>query len=61
MSIALNAQKELCVVQKAGGVAMEPDAILQLLEVGVMKVKELDSLVEEALAADFSTRVVEVR
>lgn len=61
MSIALNAQRELCVLQKAGGVPMEPDAILRLLEVGVVKVKELDRLVEQALAADFATRVVEVR
>ncbi|KZV95603.1 ribosomal protein S5 domain 2-like protein [Exidia glandulosa HHB12029] len=61
MSIALNAQKELCVLQKAGGVAMEADAILKLLEIGVMKAKELDKLIEEALAADFATRVVEVR
>ncbi|EJD55230.1 ribosomal protein S5 domain 2-like protein [Auricularia subglabra TFB-10046 SS5] len=61
MSIALNAQRELCVVQKAGGVPLEADAILKLLEIGVLKVKELDQLVEQALSADFATRVVEVR
>jgi len=61
MSLAMNAQRELCVLAKAGGVPMEPDAILRLLEVAVLKVKELDKAVEEALAADFGTRVVEVR
>ncbi|KAH7104502.1 ribosomal protein S5 domain 2-like protein [Auriculariales sp. MPI-PUGE-AT-0066] len=61
MTLALNVQRELCVVQKAGGVPMEPNKILNLLEIGVRKVKELDKAVEDALAVDFASRVVEVR
>jgi exosome complex component RRP45 len=36
MSLALNAQRELCVVQKAGGVPLPADEILKL--VGKVKV-----------------------
>lgn len=61
MSIALNAQKELCVIQKAGGVPLEPDEIVKIIDVAVVKVKELDKLVEARLAEDWKGRTVEVR
>ena len=61
ISIALNAQRELCVVQKAGGVPMEQDEIMRIINVGIAKVKDLDALVETRLKEDWAGRVVEVR
>ncbi|GJJ11198.1 hypothetical protein Clacol_005430 [Clathrus columnatus] len=54
VSLALNAQKELCVVQKAGGVPLAPQDFLHLVAIGVERVKQLDTIVEEALANDFT-------
>ena len=61
MSISLNAQRELCVVQKAGGVPLAPDEVLRIINVAVGKAKELDRLVEQRLKEDWATRNVEVR
>lgn len=61
LSIALNAQRELCVVQKAGGVSLTPDEVLRIIDVAVQKAKELDMLVEKRLQEDWATRHVEVR
>ncbi|KAF8579648.1 ribosomal protein S5 domain 2-like protein [Ramaria rubella] len=61
MTLSLNAQRELCVLQKAGGVPLAVDTILRLVEVGVQKVKELDLVVEEALREDWKGRRIEVR
>lgn len=60
MSIALNAQRELCVVQKAGGVPLSPMEILRIVAVSTEKSKELDRLVRERLEDDWKTRDVEV-
>lgn len=60
-SIALNAQKEICVIQKLGGVPLENEEILQLVNVSVEKAKELHGLVEARLTADWLNRKVEVR
>ena len=61
MSIALNAQKEICVLQKLGGVPQETEDLLRLVEVAVTQAKELSTFVDAQLAADWSTRKVEVR
>ena len=61
MSVALNVQRELCVVQKAGGVPLEPDEVIRVIDIAVGKVKELDRLVETTLAEDWNGRTVEVR
>ncbi|KAJ7220064.1 ribosomal protein S5 domain 2-type protein [Mycena pura] len=60
MSIALNAQRELCVVQKLGGVPLGMDEILRLVDVAVRKAKELDQLVGERLKEDWLGRNVEL-
>jgi exosome complex component RRP45 len=60
MSIALNAQRELCVVQKAGGVPLSPAEILRIVSVATEKSKELDMFVKERLEGDWKTRDVEV-
>ena len=61
MSIALNAQKELCVVQKFGGVPLSADHLLAYINTAVTKAKELDTIVEENLRRDWAGRRVEVR
>ncbi|KAF9814262.1 hypothetical protein IEO21_05201 [Rhodonia placenta] len=60
LSIALNAQRELCVVQKAGGVPLDPNEVLRIVDIAVGKVKELDGIVEARLKEDWAGRVVEV-
>ncbi|KAK0210449.1 ribosomal protein S5 domain 2-type protein [Desarmillaria ectypa] len=61
MSIALNAQRELCVVQKMGGVPLATEDVLKIINIAVTKVKELDALVEGSLREDWKGRHVEVR
>ena len=61
VSIALNAQKELCVLQKLGGVPLTTDEILKLIDIAVTKAKETNSLVEARLQEDWLGRKVEVR
>ncbi|KAF9268876.1 ribosomal protein S5 domain 2-like protein [Marasmius fiardii PR-910] len=60
MSIALNAQRELCVVQKSGGVPLAPDDVLKIVNVAVERAKELDALVETRLREDWEVRRIEV-
>lgn len=61
LSVALNAQRELCVVQKAGGVPMSADEIMRIIDQAVGKAKELDRIVEKKLKEDWAGRKVEVR
>ncbi|KAK0483313.1 ribosomal protein S5 domain 2-type protein [Armillaria novae-zelandiae] len=61
MSVALNAQRELCVVQKMGGVPLVAEDVLKIINTAVAKVRELDTLVEDSLREDWKGRHVEVR
>ncbi|KAG9308739.1 ribosomal protein S5 domain 2-type protein [Chiua virens] len=61
MSVALNAQREICVLHKAGGVPTAPEEILRLLNVAVGIAKDLDKLVEVRLREDWAGRKVEIR
>jgi exosome complex component RRP45 len=82
LSVALNAQKELCVVHKgvlstrsppvcvlelmtstAGGVALSPQEVMQLVQVAVVEVQALDKTISKALDEDWKERKarVEVR
>ncbi|GAW01571.1 exosome complex exonuclease rrp45 [Lentinula edodes] len=61
ISIALNAHHELCVVQKSGGVPLEPADVLRIVNVAVQKAKDLDVIVESRLREDWEGRKVEVR
>jgi len=59
LSIALNAQKELCVLQKNGGVPLEQDEILKLVDVAVRTVQDVDALVERKLKEDWAQRRIQ--
>lgn len=56
MTITLNAQHELCAMQKAGGVALTVQQLVQATQVAQVKVVELSAAVEAALRADKDTR-----
>lgn len=60
-SVSLNAQRELCVVQKMGGVPLAVDEVLRIVNVAVQKAKELNGIVEARLREDWAGRKVEVR
>ncbi|KAG8947957.1 hypothetical protein FRC04_010154 [Tulasnella sp. 424] len=59
--LALNAQKELCVMHKAGGMPMSVEEIMKCVRIGVERVKEVTKLVNDALEEDWKGRVVEIR
>ena len=61
VSIALNAQKEICVLQKLGGVPLETEEVLSLVNVAVGKAKELHGFLDTQLREDWIGRKVEVR
>jgi exosome complex component RRP45 len=61
LSIAINAQREMCVLQKAGGVPLSVEEILGIVNVAAEKAKELDEIVERALKVDLDSRHVEFR
>lgn len=60
MTITLNAQRELCVLSKAGGSALSVEEIMDVVRVGVERVRENVAQIEAALAKDKEARVVEV-
>jgi exosome complex component RRP45 len=60
VSIALNAQKEICVLQKLGGVPLGADDVLRLVDIAVVKGKEMHSLVESRLQEDWTERKIEI-
>lgn len=61
MTLTLNAQRELCVLSKAGGTPLEAREIMGVVHVGVERVRTMVKIMEEALDRDRSTRVIEVR
>ncbi|KIM81533.1 hypothetical protein PILCRDRAFT_71784 [Piloderma croceum F 1598] len=63
ISIALNAQREICVLQKLGGVPLGAEEVVGVVQVAVGKAKEMERLVESALKEDWEGRKggVEVR
>ncbi|KIM32673.1 hypothetical protein M408DRAFT_312853 [Serendipita vermifera MAFF 305830] len=60
LSIALNAQSELCVLQKMGGVPLDQAKVVRLVELAVEKAKELEIFIERSLKEDWAGRGLEV-
>lgn len=56
ISVVMNAQREVCVLDKAGGVSLPYQVILALIKDAAMRVKELAQLIEKALADDADQR-----
>jgi len=61
LSIALNAQRELCVLQKLGGVPLPMDDIMKIVDIAVQRAKELNTIADARLKQDWASRKVEVR
>lgn len=61
LSVALNAQKEMCVFQKLGGVPLAPSDILKIISVAVLKAQEVHEYTENRLHEDWASRTVEFR
>ena len=60
LTLTLNAQRELCVLSKAGGTPLAASDIMGVVHVGVERVRMMVRTMEEALERDRSERVVEV-
>lgn len=60
LSIALNAQSELCVLQKMGGVPLDQGGVVRLVEVAVEKAKEVEALIERRLKEDWAGRGLDI-
>ncbi|RXK41045.1 exosome complex component RRP45 [Tremella mesenterica] len=61
LSITLNAQREICVLSKAGGSALAASEMMGVIRVGVDRVRQMVATVDKALEKDRSIRVIEVR
>ena len=61
MTVTLNAQRELCVLSKAGGTPLSANDIMGVVRVGVDRVREQIKVMDAALARDQEERVIEVR
>ncbi|KAB5590959.1 Exosome complex exonuclease RRP45 [Ceratobasidium theobromae] len=61
LNLALTPARELCTVQKAGGLALDADEMLRLVDIATQRAKELSLFVEKRLKEDLATRVVEIR
>ncbi|EST06411.1 Exoribonuclease, phosphorolytic domain 2 [Kalmanozyma brasiliensis GHG001] len=60
LTLVLNAQREICVLDKSYGSPIDPRLLLDLIQVGLRRVQELTESLDEALRRDAETRVVEV-
>jgi exosome complex component RRP45 len=49
ITLTLNAQQEICVLSKAGGVPLPADDIMKVVTIAVQRVKEVDALIKKAL------------
>lgn len=61
LTLTLNAQRELCVLSKAGGTPLGVDELMKVVTIGVSVVREMTAEIEAALKADEGVRVIEVR
>lgn len=60
LTLVLNAQREICVLDKSYGSPIQPQTLLDLINLGLRRIQELTERLEEALKQDAQTRVVEV-
>jgi len=59
--LALNAQQELCVVHKAGGMPLTVPEIMRCVSIANERAKALTGLMNHRLEDDWKTRIVEIR
>lgn len=61
LTLTLNAQRELCVLSKAGGTPLTVEDVMKVVNIGVDVVREMNAEIEEAIKKDEAVRVVDVR
>jgi exosome complex component RRP45 len=61
LTLTLNAQRELCVLSKAGGTPLSVEELMKVVSIGVDVVREMTTEIETALKEDEKVRIVEVR
>lgn len=61
ITFVMNAQREVCVLDKAGGVAIPYPTILGLLDNASVRGRELSQFIEEKLADDARMRIISVQ
>ncbi|TFY50716.1 hypothetical protein EVG20_g11368 [Dentipellis fragilis] len=61
LALALNSQRELCVVHKAGGMPLSPADVLRAVNVATDRVRELVSRIDRDISTDWNSRGVEVQ
>lgn len=60
LTVALNAQREMCVLAKAGGIPLQVDEIVKVVNIGIDVVREMSAEVEAALQKDEAVRIINV-
>ncbi|PWZ01027.1 putative RRP45-exosome complex exonuclease [Testicularia cyperi] len=60
LTLVLNAQREICVLDKSYGSPISPQTLLELIQLGLSRVQSLTNLLENALKSDAQSRVLEV-
>lgn len=60
LTVTVNAQRELCVLSKAGGLPLAADEISSVVRVGIDRVRDLVAMMEAELAKDWDARKAEV-
>ncbi|KAG8904976.1 hypothetical protein FRB99_000935 [Tulasnella sp. 403] len=61
LHLAMNPQKEICVLHKAGGLPLTVEDIMNCVKIATDRVKHLNSFVSEHLETDWKGRIVEIR
>lgn len=61
LTLSLNAQTEICVLSKAGGVPLPADTIMRAVNVAMTRARDVDELIRTALEADAKKNVIELR
>ncbi|KAG8856580.1 hypothetical protein FRB96_006340 [Tulasnella sp. 330] len=59
--LALNSQREICVLHKAGGMPLSVQEIMRCVSIATERVKLLSGLITKQLEVDWKGRIVEVR
>ncbi|GAC72798.1 exosomal 3'-5' exoribonuclease complex, subunit Rrp45 [Moesziomyces antarcticus T-34] len=60
LTLVLNAQREICVLDKSYGSPINPHTLLELINVGLNRIDVLTETLETALKNDAATRIIEV-
>ncbi|KAH9811203.1 ribosomal protein S5 domain 2-type protein [Melampsora americana] len=55
MTLTLNAQREICVINKSGGMPSDVEEIMRVIRIGSRRVQEVDALIKEQISKKHPT------